>query len=263
VSVQTLDRAIQMLRLLGGSGGEGMRLIDLEKRTGLTKPTVHRILKTLGKHGFVFQHRETRRYLLGQELAVLGWSVANAPRDLRELCQNEVVALADQTGDTAFLMVRSGFETVCVDRRIGSYPIRTLAVDIGTRRQLCVGAGGLAILASLDEEEVEQALNDFRQHAKRYANTSIKTIRASVEMARQKGYGYSDGQDLKMVRAVGVAILNGSGEPIGALSIGGIRERIPAKRIKALVEILHEQRSRIERRLNATRLLNPGFVSKN
>lgn len=253
MSVQTLDRAIQILRLLGGAGSEGMRLVDVEKATGLTKPTVHRILKALGRHGFVLQHRETRRYLLGQELAVLGWSVANAPRDLRELCQYDVIAVADQTGDTAFLSVRSGFETVCIDRRIGSYPIRTLAVDIGTRRQICVGAGGLAILASLGDEEVEQALGDFRKHAQKYANTSIKAIWAGVQIARQKGYGYSDGQDLKMVRGVGVAILNADGEPIGALSVGGIRERIPAKRVKGLAEILHEKRSRIEHRLSSVK----------
>ncbi len=231
-----------------------MRLIDVEKTSGLTKPTVHRILKALGRHGFVFQHRETRRYQLGQELAVLGWSVANVPRDLRELCQNEVIAVADQTGDTAFLAVRSGLETVCIDRRIGSYPIRALAVDIGTRRQICVGAGGLAILAHLDQEVVEQALSDFRKNAKRYPNTSVETIRSNITMARQKGYAFSDGQDLKVIRAVGVPILNKDGAPIGALSVGGIAERIPTKRIKELADVLNVQRSRIERRLNASGL---------
>jgi DNA-binding IclR family transcriptional regulator len=231
-----------------------MRLIDVEKASGLTKPTVHRILKALGRHGFVFQHRETRRYLLGQELAVLGWSVTNVPRDLRELCQNEVVAVADQTGDTAFLVVRSGFETVCIDRRIGSYPIRALAVDIGTRRQVCVGAGGLAILAHLGQDEVEHALNDFRKHAKRYPNTSVEAIRSNIAFARQKGYAFSDGQDMKVVRAVGVPILNNDGVPIGALSVGGISERIPTKRVKVLADVLNVQRDRIERRLNASRL---------
>jgi DNA-binding IclR family transcriptional regulator len=69
---QMLDRAVHILHLLGDSGSRGLRLTDVERKSGLTRPTAHRILKALEHHGFVAQRLDTRRYGLGLELAVLG-----------------------------------------------------------------------------------------------------------------------------------------------------------------------------------------------
>lgn len=38
---------------------------------------------------------------------------------------------------------------------MGTYPIQILAVQVGTRQPLGVGAGGLALLAALPVEEIE------------------------------------------------------------------------------------------------------------
>ena len=40
----------------------------------------------------------------------------------------------------------SGADAVCIDRRLGSYPVKTLTVEVGTKRPLGIGAGSLAIL---------------------------------------------------------------------------------------------------------------------
>lgn len=248
--VQTLDRAIQILRLLGAAAEHSLRLVDVQNAADLARPTAHRILTALGRHGLVVQDGETKRYRLGQELAILGLSVpSQSYLQLRDLSQAEMLELAQETGDTAFLMVRSGYDTVCIDRKLGPYPIKTLLVDVGTRRPLGIGASGIAILASLDDRQAESAYAAIRARLSDYPNSTERSIRTAVCAARERGYAFSDGLVLPGVRGLGVAINDPHGTPVAALSIAALRERIAPARLGSLVNALEKRRRTIERRL--------------
>ena len=52
--VQAVDRAFEVLETLADAGGE-MSLSDLTGATGLPMPTIHRLLRTLLRHGYVRQ----------------------------------------------------------------------------------------------------------------------------------------------------------------------------------------------------------------
>src|SRR5581483_11599371 len=69
---QTLDRAMQVLRLVAAARGNGVGLSDLVKKTGLTKPTTRRLLLALIDNGLVEQNDEDRRYYAGAETYALG-----------------------------------------------------------------------------------------------------------------------------------------------------------------------------------------------
>ncbi|WP_439588576.1 IclR family transcriptional regulator [Hydrogenophaga sp.] len=251
MTTQTLDRAIGLLHLLASGGTGGLRLVDLQQHSGLTRPTVHRILDTLKGHGFVEQLPETRRYRLGGELAVIGWSAARDVHDLRDLCEEEMVALANRSGDTSFLTIRSGNQAVCIDRQSGSYPVKAFTVDVGTRRPLGVGAGGIALLAALDDERVERFFLDADNHLGAYPNVSVRALRKSVVEARAKGYAFSEGLVLKGVRGLAVTVSNKESRAIAAVSLAAIDDRMPPRRIPELVRMLNAHARRIEHRLNA------------
>ena len=51
---QTLDRAVQVLQLVAGSGASGIGLSELVKKTGLTKPTTRRLLLGLIDNGLAW-----------------------------------------------------------------------------------------------------------------------------------------------------------------------------------------------------------------
>ena len=74
--------------------------------------------------------------------------------------------LAEQTQDTVYLSERRGLEAVCTARALGDYPIKALTLDVGIRRPLGVGAGGLAILCALPEAEADEIIE---ANASRYA----------------------------------------------------------------------------------------------
>ena len=74
MGLQTVDRAVAVLHLLSASGPGGLRLVDVQGKLKLSKPTAHRLLMSLVSHGLVDQDETTKRYRLGTRLAVLAWS---------------------------------------------------------------------------------------------------------------------------------------------------------------------------------------------
>lgn len=239
------------MRILAAAGSEGRRLVDLQRETGLTKPTVHRILDSLRSQDFVEQVEDSRRYRLGKELAVLGWSAGRTVYDLKELAAEEMAAVASKTGDTSFLALRSGHEAVCIDRQTGSYPVKAFTVEVGTRRPLGIGATGVALLAALDPEQAELVNDTIRAQLSRFPNASLRQIREAVAQARRDGYALSEGLMLKGVSGLAVTISDGHGHPVAAIGTAAISDRMTSKRIPEIVRILKTHANRIEQRIAA------------
>ena len=97
------------------------------------------------------------RWLLGPELYFLGLAAA-ARYDVTALAQPVVRRLSVATGESAFFSARRGDETVCLVREDGSFPIRSHVLHEGIRFPLGVASAGLAVLAFLDDAEVEAYL---------------------------------------------------------------------------------------------------------
>lgn len=245
---QSISRAIQILRLVA-SGSEGKRLVDLQRETGLTKPTVHRILDTLRRYDFIDQDQESKRYTLGQEINTLGWSAGQQAYDLRDLCADHMVKIAQRTGDTSFLSVRSGYDVVCLDRQSGSYPVKAFTIDVGNRRPIGVGAGSIVLLASLAEGDREEAYEAIKERLAGYPASNLQTIRRAVKESQDCGYAISDGFVLHQVRGVGVPVRDVHGRTVAALSLAAIKERITPERLPELVTVLKMHASQVSQQL--------------
>ena len=72
VGTQSLDRAIEVLRLVASCSGRGIRLVDIVARSGLSKPTAYRLLQGLERNGLVTQDGGDKTYHLGIESFVIG-----------------------------------------------------------------------------------------------------------------------------------------------------------------------------------------------
>ena len=251
MGLQTVDRAVAVLQLLSVSGPDGLRLVDVQGKLRLSKPTAHRLLMSLVSHGFVEQDETTKRYRLGARLAVLAWSVPQRRLDFGRLASPAAQRLAQRSGDTVFLMACDGLDTVCVGRETGSFPIKALTIEVGTRRPLGVGAGGLAVLGSMPPDEARRAIDTTAARLKDYPLTSPEVMQRGADQARRLGYSVSDGQVATGVRAIAVAVRDVRGVPVGSIGIAAIRSRMMPDRIKELVPSLLEERAEIERLLAA------------
>jgi DNA-binding IclR family transcriptional regulator len=251
MGLQTVDRAVAVLQLLSVSGPDGLRLVDVQGKLRLSKPTAHRLLMSLVSHGFVEQDETTKRYSLGARLAVLAWSVPQRRLDFGRVASPAAQRLAQRSGDTVFLMVCDGLDTVCVGRETGSFPIKALTIEVGTRRPLGVGAGGLAVLGSMPQDEARRAIDTIAARLKDFPLTSPEVIRRGADQARRLGYSVSDGQVATGVRAIAIAVRDARGVPVGSIGIAAIRSRMMPDRIKELVPWMLEERAEVERLLAA------------
>ena len=244
---QSIERALLLVREIAAHNRGGSRLLDLATRTGLQRPTVHRMLKCLAEENMVQQDPDTHRYFLGSMVFELGLTAA--PRyNLREICHPALTRIAEATGDTAFLTQRSGLDSVCIDRREGTFPIKTFTLEIGMRRPLGVGTGSLAILSALSEEEIRQIINANAVRLPEYGLT-VNSLTAQVRRAQKIGYAVREAPTLAGVRSIGLALRNQSGMAFAALSISTISSRMNDKRVVELATMIKNEIRLIEKQL--------------
>ncbi|NJM34889.1 MAG: helix-turn-helix domain-containing protein [Rhodomicrobium sp.] len=137
---QNIGRATMVLSALAAHASEGMRLTDVVNATSLGKATIHRMLNGLVANGLVDHDKGSGRFFLS--LKLISWALAAGDRfGLARLASPALASLSQRTQDTVYLSLRSGDEAVCIDRREGSFPIKTLTLRVGDRRPLGVGAG--------------------------------------------------------------------------------------------------------------------------
>ena len=248
---QSIQRAAHILRIIASRNGIGLRLIDIATHSRLERPTVHRILKCLIAEGLVKQDADTRRYFLGRLIFELGLA-ASSSFNLRDICQPTLSRLAEQTGDTVFLTIRSGFDTVCVDRAEGSFPIKTLTLDVGTRRPLGVGAGGLALLMSLPDGVIDEIVSANARRLGGYNNLTVPALMRLLKRCRELGYALNDARITPGATSVGLPIRSRSGEPFLAISIGAISERMTESRQKDMAALIRSEVVTLEAAISDT-----------
>jgi len=242
-SVKTIGRAALVLRALAAAPASGSRLSEVTERVGLGKATVHRLLGALVDVGFVEYDEVERLYRLGYALFTLG---ASARRfHLVDMARPGLVRLAAATGDTVYLSVRNGDEAVCVDRCTGSFPIRTLTLDIGDRRPLGIGAGSMALLAFESDEEMARVLRVNGVARQDYHGFDDGTLTRMIADARKRGFVFNDGRIVSAMTAVGVPVCDSEGRVLAALSIAAIRERMAGERLAELAALLREEASEL------------------
>lgn len=241
---QSLQRAAALLRELTASNRQGATSADLAARTAIDRTTAHRMLRCLADEGLVLQDGPAKRYFLGPLAYEMGLA-ASERMDLRALCKPTLLRIAEETGDTAFLMIRSGDDSVCVERAEGTYPIKTFVVDVGTRRPLGVGAGSLAILSALSGDEADGVLT---RNVKRYSpfdGLTVKSLRPKMLHARSEGHVTMGVIGVPGVRAVAVPIRTITGRAIAALSVAAVEWRMTKTRQGELLARLRSDAARL------------------
>lgn len=247
---QSIQRAVAVLRILASARETGLGVTEISMQAELARPTAHRILSVLVAEGIVEQRPSTRRYVVGEQLPLL--ALARQTRDsLLDIINPHLRAAVGEIGDTGFFTRRSGLDTVCVARQLGTYPIQVLAWDVGERRPLGVTNAGIAILSGMQADTVRSLLAKNRSRFSRYG-VSTERILQDVTMARAKGFASRTRALTPGTSAVSVIIRSSTGAPHGALTINSISRRLSPKRIDEIAARLRIRVEAIELELRNT-----------
>ena len=248
-AVQSITRAASVLRVLGAAPAEGCALGEIARGAGFGKATTHRLLAALAEAGFVYQDLVTRQYRLGATLALLGRR-ANE-HDVVSAAKPALLRLAAASEDTIYLSIPEGSSSVCIDRQLGAFPIRTLSLDVGQRRPLGVGSGSLALLAAMPPQQIDAVLARNQAWLTEYPAFPPDLLRGHLGQTQARGFSYIDGLIIPGVNAIGVSVLGPERRPLAALSITAIAERVRGERTTLLVRLLQDEARRISSELGA------------
>ncbi|MDQ0823750.1 DNA-binding IclR family transcriptional regulator [Arthrobacter sp. V1I7] len=245
---QVVSRVAALLRLVARKPS-GSSITALVRESGLTRPTAHRLLSSLGAEGLLDYDAATGHWTLGPEVLLMG-SVAAARFPLEDIARPSLRRLAEETGESAFFSVRRGNETVCLLREEGSFPVRSFVLHEGVRFPLGVASAGTAIMAFLPEEEQKDLLSSWDIHAGPFAAGHTEAVaRANLEQTRSKGYAINPGLVLEGSWGMGAAVFDPAKRPAWALSLTGIEPRFREDRQEFLGRLLMEEAHRITSQL--------------
>lgn len=151
----TVHNAASLLALLS-DGPSHHPLTDLAERSGMSLPTLHRLLRSLVHAGLVEQDPATARYGLGAQLVRLSEQYVRRLPVLK-VAGPFVVDLRTSTGATVSVFTLASPDVLEVDRIDGD-DVGGLYRDASRARRALESAAGRVLLGHAADEEVARAL---------------------------------------------------------------------------------------------------------
>lgn len=234
--IQSVDRALRILDLFDDQTPE-LRITDMSQRMNLHKSTLHSLLKTLQKHGYIEQDAESGKYRLGLKLLERGQLLLQN-MDIRTVARKTLGELSRLTGQTTHLVIRDGREGVYIDKVEGEKAAIRYS-RIGRRVPLHTSAVGKVLAAHMPPAELEALLADYAFVRHTPATITDKAaFLAEMEQVRKRGYALDLEENEPGVRCAAVPIFDHAGKIVAAMSISTLVSAVGDETLKQYADML-------------------------
>ncbi len=245
--IQVADKLFFVLETLADQGPMGLQ--DLSIYCNMNKSTTHRILNSLLYMGYVKQDTNTLKYRLSFKI----WELASrltSRLDIIEITRPVIKDLVQEISETVHLVCRDGNNAVYIDK-VESYSnsIR-MASKVGSTIPLYCSAVGKALLAGMDNVEIETIWNtsEICTHTE-HTVTDFSTFMKEIEEIRHLGYALDNEENEKGVRCIAVALTTQTRTPTFAFSISAPINRMSDQRIAELAPEVLAAKHQMQERL--------------
>ena len=202
--VQSVERALAVLRVLAEEGAP-LRLAEVQRKTGLQKTVVHRLLRTLVAARFVEQDSEGAGFHIGLGAFEVARAYPHA-ESLITLSHRFLRDLVAGSPYTAYVAELDGFDIVYLAVVEGTGPLRVY-VTPGSRIRAYATAVGKALLAELDDDEIARRANahEFEQLTPSTI-TSTSRLLEEVRLVREQGYALNHEEAYPGIGAIAAVV---------------------------------------------------------
>lgn len=246
-STPSLDRALAVLRCLGGASG-GLTLSEIAERLGLSVNFVYRVSQSLVAHGYVVRDAEKRFSIGAQMLSLCQPVVDDVP--LAEAALPGMRWLSEQTGEAAHLGIISGHEGIVLERVIGKALIK-FYVERGTRFPLHTSGPGKVMLAFMPEAERDEIIAGMKfERFQPWTISNRKDFVKCLDDVRKKGWAVDAGEHLEGHHCLGAPIFDMEGNAIASLWITGPSQRLSEERMVKLAPVVKKAGAMVTAALN-------------
>jgi IclR family transcriptional regulator, KDG regulon repressor len=217
MQIQSLERAIGILNLFRNSG-RPLGISEMAEKLGLAKTTVHGLVSTLEKNGFLLKDTASRKYRLGFALFELG-SLQMADLEINQRVFQPLHRLADQNSRLCRVAIWDR-GSILVTMTAHPQGHESTARQFGPRLPGYCTALGKAILGHMQASELQAYLEQIELIA--YTPNTITDRRAlEDDLLRSRARGYSISRQEILIHQVGIGapLLGAGGAVIGAISM--------------------------------------------
>ena len=217
-TVQALDRAVGLLKLLADSSG--MTLSELAERSALPVATVFRALVTLQGHSMVELEDPGQVWHIGPGTFRAGSAFLKRTK-ITERARMPMEALRDATGETVSLGIEAAGEILFLAQVEATADLRAFFPP-GSTGLMHLCAPGKALLAWYPTEKTEEILHrKGMARATTLSLSSPESLRRDLARSRERGFAIDDQERADGMRGVAAPIFNAFAEPVAAISIAG------------------------------------------
>ncbi len=206
-----------------------MTSAQVAAKTGLARPTAHRLLLTLESLGYA--RNSNAGFSLTPRVVDLGMSYI-ATKGLWEIASPHMEEIAAATNQSCSITELDGSDIVYLARVIVP-KVLSMAVHVGTRSPARSTSAGDVLLADLTPHELASALGRLSR-----SNFVARETRTDAELetvlpqVRKQGWAISDERLAYGVRSVSVPLTNAQARTVAAISIAVHSTEISVDQIK-------------------------------
>jgi DNA-binding IclR family transcriptional regulator len=212
-------------------GDRTVAISELARRTGISKPTAHRLLHQMAEWDVVEVSAAGAR--VGMGLFELGLLAAR-PVDLREAATPFLADLYEGTGETVHLAVAKGTEVVYVQKVEGRHGPQTASRVGGRMPAYCTGVGK-ALLAHAPAEQVEAVVRAGLRRRTPRTVIAAGLFQRELARVRETGTAVEYEESAVGIACVASPVLDAGGAAVAAVSITGRANRIDVMRLAPAV----------------------------
>jgi IclR family pca regulon transcriptional regulator len=239
--IQSIERGFAVL-LAFDAERPHPSLAELAATTGLSRPAVRRILLTLQRLGYV--QAEGPRWHLTPRVLSIGQHYSGS-HAMIEVAQPHLLALAEQTKESASLAALDGTEVVYV-ARVPVRRIMSINVSIGTRVPAHATSMGRALLAWAPQASVDDVVAAGLPPITPHTITDPDRFRAALRTVREQGWAIVAHELEEGLLSASAPVRDRSGAVVAALASSTSSGRSdPGRLEREVVPLLVETADRI------------------
>lgn len=206
-----------------------LSLTEISRRTGISKPSVHRLNQELLDWGML--ERSGQEYRLGLRAFELGARVPRF-RVLRDAVRPYMESLSRATKETVHLAVLDGLDVLYLEKIVGS-PQATRPSRIAGRMPLHATATGKVLLAHADASLVESVVARGLERVTPMTVSVPQLLRDQLVRIRADGYATEFEEVTVGYCSVAVPVVGPTGLVLASLSITAPTFRADARQFAA------------------------------
>ena len=242
--VAATEKIFAVLEAFSHHPHSAISLEEVTRSARLAKTTVHRLLYSMQKIGYVEQHRENDKYMLSQRFFELGRDALPYQR-LTSLGKPFMDALMLRFGESLHLGVLEEGLVINVAVCESQHPYRIAGV-VGDSNYAHSTAMGKCLLAFLSDQELDDIIRIHGLPKRASATISNRAqLMEELDRVRRDQVATNVGENMEGVICVGAPVLNHEGKAVAALSISG-----PSVRMEQGMETIKKEIKRVALRLS-------------